>query len=140
MLTSRVSIAAVALALSLLLVPVAQAGVTDQIKIAPRGQVSPEGWALVTITYSCAPRAGTTTYLDYAVIQPETSSFDDLSGPLTCNGRTNKVVVISGADLDPYRFVPGAARVEASFWNDVLGHWNYPTGFGPRVSAMVTLR
>ena len=98
MLTSRVSIAAVALALSLLLVPAAQAGVTDQIKIAPRGQVSPEGWALVTITYSCAPRAGTITYLDYAVIQPETSSFDDLSGPLTCNGRTNKVVVISGAD------------------------------------------
>jgi hypothetical protein len=142
----KLSIAAVSLTLVLLMAPVAQGAETDQITIAPTGALSPEGWAEVKVAYSCAPRPGTTTYLDSAVIQTwgrngefGTSSFDDLSGPLTCDGRTHRIWVVSGADLEPYHFVLGPAQAEASFWNDVLGHWNYPEGFGPRVSASVEL-
>jgi hypothetical protein len=146
MITSKASIAAVALSLFLLFAAAAQADETDQIGIAPRAALSPEGWAKVTLFYSCAPRTGT-TYIDMSIAQtwgPDgefgTSSFEDLSAPLTCDGRIRAARVVAGADLDPYHFVLGPARVAASFWNDVLGHWHESTGFGPRVTGPVVLR
>ena len=132
MITPKVSFAAVLLALTLLFAAGAQAGPADQIKFPPKGQISPEGWAVITVSYSCAPRAGD-TYIDTAVIQDGTSSFEDQTGPLTCNGKPQQVVTVSGGDLEPYRFVPGPARVEASFYNAA-------SGYGPRVTDTVTLR
>jgi hypothetical protein len=146
MITSKASLAAVTLSLFLLFAAAAQADETDQIRIAPEGALSLEGWAKVTFFYSCAPRTGT-TYIDMGIVQTwgpngeiSTSSFDDLSEPLTCDGETHKARVVAGGDLAPFAFVPGPAHVEAAFWNDVLGHWHEPTGFGPKVTGTVVLR
>lgn len=137
--TATVRIAAVTIAFCLLFAAATQARETDQIRFSPTGDLSPEGWAGVTVFYSCAARPGTTTYLDMAAVQDfaGAASFDELSEPLTCNGKTNKIVHDNGSDFDPY--VPGPARVEASFWNDVLGGWN-SGGFGTRVVDTVVLR
>lgn len=147
MISSKASIAAVTVSLFLLFGAAAQADETDQISIVPSGALSPEGWAKVKFFYSCAPRAATTTYIDMGIVQTwgpngesSTSSFDDLSAPLTCDGETHKVRIVAGGDLPPYAFVPGPAYVEAAFWNDVLGHWHEPTGFGPKVTGSVVLR
>lgn len=148
MITRKMGVVAFTLALSLLLAPAAQASATDRIKLAPRGQLSPEGWAGVTAFYTCAPRAGT-TYMEMAVTQDYgpngeyySSGFDGISGPLTCDGRIHKVLVYVQSDNgnpETYRFVRGRASSEASFWNDILGGWN-SGGFGPRVSGSLVLR
>jgi hypothetical protein len=148
MTTRKMGAVAVSLALSLLLAPAAHAGNKDRIKLAPKGQLSPEGWAGVTAFYSCASHPGT-TYMEMAVTQTYgpngeyySSGFDGFSAPLTCDGKIHKVLVYVQSDNgnpETYRFVPGRASGEASFWNDVLGGWN-SGGFGPRVSGTVVLR
>jgi hypothetical protein len=143
--TSKASIAAVIVSLFLLVAPAAQADEADQIAIAPTARITPEGWAKVKLVYSCAPRVGS-THIDMNIVEtwgPDgeyTSSFDDLSPSLTCDGASHTTRVIAGGDFDPYVFYPGPAQVEAAFWNDVLGGWQDPTGFGPHVEGTVLLR
>jgi hypothetical protein len=64
---------------------------------------------------------------------------DDVSAPLTCDGRTHRARVVAGGDFPPTPACPGAARVEAAFCNDELGHWHEPTGFGPKLTGTVVL-
>jgi hypothetical protein len=145
MITSKASIAAVVVSLFLLFAAAAQADETDQISISAKGSLSPEGWAKMKFSYSCAPRVGTTSMVsnatqDYPNSDEWVASFERYSEPLTCDGEIHKTRIVHSGDLIPYAFVPGAARVEASFWNDVLGHYYEPTGFGPLVDGTVVLR
>ena len=140
MMTLKVGIGTAMLALCLMIAPAANAKATDTIKIAPKGELTSSGHALVTFKYSCASRPGTVTWLDFAVVGSGTSTFDAASAPLTCDGKSHKIVASAGPDLDPYYFLPGPHRVEASFYNDVLGGWNHENGFGPRVSDTIILR